>query len=176
MYEKSCSSPPLAWLLRSLAGAFGMVALCLVGCSEPGCPEGQLEEEDGCVDEDCSETRWAELKGQGFVVDPQGTGDGSPEDPFGSISEALEAHPTGPLILSSGTYNIALSLDQRHTGLVVHGRCAEQVVLDGSGLGTSPVLAFQGGGETAAITWTGTTFAFGGGGGHSLRSGCARLS
>ena len=175
MYDNPCSPLARSWFLRSLAGVIGMVALCLVGCSEPPCPEGQIEEGDACVDEDCSEARWVELQEQGFVVDSQGSGDGSPEHPFGSVSEALEAHPTGPLILSAGTYNEALSLDQSHAGLVVHGRCAEQVVLDGSGLGTSPVLAFQGGGETAAITWTGTTFAFGGGGGIRLEAG-AHLS
>jgi hypothetical protein len=43
--------------------------------------------------------------------------------------------------------------------------------MDGSGLGVAPVLFVQAGGETASITWTGTTFAFGGGGGIRLESG-----
>jgi hypothetical protein len=148
-------------LLGGLLAALGVSSACGLSPEPEQCGEGEVAEGDACIEVACSAARWEELQEQGRVVAPGGTGDGSPDAPFGSLAEALAVHPVGPLILSAGTYSETVSLDATNDGLVVHGHCSSLVTIDGSSDDSNPVLLVDAGGDAATVHWTGTTFSGG---------------
>ena len=133
------------------AVAWGAVAVVLVACPPPApaptpepeapCPTGQLLDEAGdepvCVPEACGIGPWGD-EADANLFDATGAdgGDGSQERPFGSIQEAADAMGSdggGVLAIAGGTYVENLALDAAHDGVVLAGRCAELVTIDGSG-------------------------------------------
>ena len=155
------SSAGRRWIRLLPLGLHALALLVLGGCLTPEdpCPAGQVEEDGLCVSLACSEVRWEELKEEGYLVAPGGTGDGTSDAPFGSISEALAVHPRGPLVLAEGLYEEFFLLGPEHDGLRVEGRCAERVRIEAFSFGEQTSLTVGLPGSAVSVEWNGTTFA-----------------
>ena len=159
---------------RFCAVALGAGAMVLVACSppppapapapepEPPCPTGQLLDETGdeavCVPEACGIGPWGdEADADLFVAAGADDGDGSQERPFGSVQEAAEAMGSagGVVAIDGGTYVENLALDDAHDGVVLAGRCAELVTIDGSGAEEPGIEVVGGSLEVRGVTVTG---------------------
>ncbi len=132
------------------------------------CDEGWVDDGGECVPEDCGLGTWGDLD---LGDDPSavvyvdaaagGTGDGSPSAPFQTLAEAVEAAEGGEtslIVLAAGTYRENLGLNSAHKGLHLAGRCADMVVLDGSGDPQVPILDFGGAMASDSYTLSGLTF------------------
>ena len=131
---------------QGLGSAAAVVAVLLVACpapeEPPACPVGEVEDIDTeeCVPEHCGADTWGliERTGETVHVAPWGddSWDGSEEWPYRTIQQgADEAGDAGGglVAVAAGTYVENLELDQDHDGVEIAGRCAELVVIDGSG-------------------------------------------
>ncbi len=152
--------------------------MVLVACSppepepEPGpepeapCPTGELLDETGdepvCVAEACGTGAWGnEAEADLFVAPGAADGNGSPERPFGRIQEAADAMGTdggGTVSIAGGTYVENLALDDAHDGVVLAGRCAELVTIDGSGAEEPGIEVAGGRLEVRGVTVTGGAY------------------
>ena len=159
---------------RFCAVALGAGAVALAACSPSGpepepaepeapCPSGQVYDETGdepvCVPEACGVGPWGnEADADLFVAAGGSGGDGSQERPFGSIQEAADAMGSdggGVVTIAAGTYVENLALDDAHDGVVLAGRCAELVTIDGSGAEEPGIAVARGSLEVRGVTVTG---------------------
>ena len=113
-----------------------IVFLLLGGCSDAGkpdpadsvavdCATGQAADALGvCVPAACVTLP----EGDRYVAEG-GSGDGSAEAPSGDLQSAADLG--GTVVIGPGTWP-GLSLDDRHDGLALVGRCVDLVVLDGA--------------------------------------------
>ena len=146
--------------------AFTLVAVVwLASCSpelDVPCP-GQLLDETGeeplCVPEACGIGPWGnEADADLFVAAEAREGDGSQERPFRRIQDAADAMGAeggGVVAIAGGTCVENLELDAAHDGVVLAGRCAELVTIDGSGAEEPGIWARGGSLEVRGVTVTG---------------------
>ena len=125
----------LAWILLALTAACETT-------EEPACPVGEVQDIDtgDCVPEHCGTEAWGliERTSETVHVAPWGDDDwdGSERWPYRTIQQgADEAGDAGGglVAVAAGTYVENLELDGDHDGVEIEGRCAELVVVDGSG-------------------------------------------
>ena len=143
--------------------SLALVAL-LAACPAPApvCPEGQVQDDDSgeCVPEHCGSEAWGLLErtGETIHVAPWGDDgwDGSQEWPYRTIQKG--ADEAGHMVaVAAGTYLENLELDEDHDGVEIAGRCAELVMIDGSGEEAPGVRARKGESELRGVTVTGGT-------------------
>ena len=147
---------------RAFVLALASVA-CLASCApapEP-CP-GQLLDATGdepeCVPEACGIGPWGNEADADLFVAAGADGDGSQERPFGSIQDAADAAGDdggGVVAIGAGTYVENLALDAAHDRVVLAGRCAELVTVDGSAAEEPGIEAVGGRLEVRGVTVTG---------------------
>lgn len=109
-----------------------LLLLLLAACGDDG---ASAESCDG-PDCGCGDGTWGYLADDAAVfvaADAEEGGDGSEDHPFRDVQEAVDAAGAGLVALAEGRYAAALTLDERHDGLVLAGRCADLVVIDGAG-------------------------------------------
>ena len=124
-------------------GAGIVLAAVLVGCPSDDVPEptplvcgaGSLLDGESCVPDACGTGAWGALDlADAVLVAPGGSGSGTSADPFGSIQAAVDAAAEdggGRVAIAAGTYRESLELVDGHPLVIVAGRCAELVVIDG---------------------------------------------
>ena len=123
-----------------------IAAALLVACPAPeeptACPIGQVQDIDTgeCVPEHCGAEVWGlvERTGETIHVAPWGddSWDGSERWPYRTIQQgADEAGDAGGglVAVAAGAFVENLELDGDHDGVEIAGRCAELVIIDGSG-------------------------------------------
>lgn len=161
-----------------------VLALFLGGCSDavpspgPGtrCADGEVDDGGACVPEACGIGTWGTIEGATVFVDLAAAdgGDGSQDAPFRSIQEGADAAGDaggGVVAVAAGTYAENLVLEGSHDGVEIAGRCAELVVVDGSGGGDDQSsvelssrsaevvlrgLTVTGGPYVGVVAWAGT--------------------
>ena len=118
-----------------------LVPACLLAACptpEPACPDGQVEDTESgqCVPEHCGSGPWGLLERTGETVHVAPWGDdgwdGSQEWPHETIQKGAD-EAEHMVAVAAGTYVENLRLDDGHDGVEIAGRCAELVVVDGSG-------------------------------------------
>jgi hypothetical protein len=159
-------------------------ALCLLVACDAGqtperyelgipCAVGEvLDETLTCVPSACDAGRWGPIdpaEVEVFVDQAAAPeGDGSPERPFPTIQQGLDAAGAaggGVVAVAAGTYHEVLDLDGGHGDVHLAGRCAHLVTIDGSeGQGDEPaVMVAAGFGphryDISGVTVTGGRFA-----------------
>ncbi len=129
--------------------------LLLLACETPDappsasqtCAEGEVSDGKECVPEACGTGKWggADQAGADMFVDAQAdaSGDGSIDHPFTTIQAGADAADGGRVAVAAGTYVENLALIKDHDGLVIAGRCAERVTIDG-GQADEPALILSG--------------------------------
>ena len=124
--------------------ALGLLLLALTtACPSPeeppACPVGQVQDVDTeeCVPEHCGTEPWGliERTGETIHVAPWGDDDwdGSERWPYRTIQQGADEADGGLVAVAGGTYVENLELDSEHNGVEIAGRCADLVVIDGSG-------------------------------------------
>ena len=150
----------MLWGVGTMALVVGL-ASCTAP-EAPPCPTGQLLDETGeepvCVPDACGIGAWGnELDADLFVDAGADDGDGSQERPFRRIQDAADAMGSdggGVVAIAGGTYVENLALDADHDRVVLAGRCAELVTIDGSG-DEEPGIEVRGGSlEVRGVTVT----------------------
>jgi len=101
------------------------------------CPTGEVLDGETCVPEACGVGTWGDLPvdGDTVYVAAGGTGDGTVEQPLGSIQAALDLageQGGGLVAVAAGRYLETLSMGKDHDGVTLAGRCRELVTIDGS--------------------------------------------
>jgi len=114
----------------------------------PDCGPGEQADAGGCVPARCGVGPWGDVEpGTSAVYVAEGAaGDGSPEDPFGAVQQALDlAADAGipTVVVGAGTWGATLRLEDRHDGIALLGRCPELSLLDGEN-GAAPVIQVAG--------------------------------
>ena len=117
-----------------------LAVLLAVGCAPeepPACADGLVEDTDGaCVPARCGAGPWGSLErtAETLHVAPDGRGDGTEDDPFRDLADALDAAADlddAHIALAAGTWPGDVTLNSSHGDLRIEGRCAELVILDG---------------------------------------------
>lgn len=133
------------WILAGLVACDGEPGP--QGSVEPPAPDATCEDQDlltdvdgACVPAGCGLAPWgpADDGSPAVYVLEGGSGDGSAEAPLGSITEAIALageEGVDRVVVGAGSYAESILLSRGDSGITVSGRCPEQVVLDGAGLG-----------------------------------------
>lgn len=119
-----CGEPGPRGSNGTISGGMSWAGL-LLGLA--GCAEATPADADPCGE-------WPEDERSGAIfVAPGGDGGGAWDDPMGSVASALDAAAEAGLStvrVATGTYAEALSVEDRHAGLEVAGRCRDGVTID----------------------------------------------
>lgn len=163
----------------SYSHPISIAVLVLAGCgrggaggpganSPPECPAGQVPDGQVCVPERCGVGTYGSLEAgnDDIYVDAaaSGAGDGSANTPFLAIQEGLDRAAGaggGRVVVAAGTYEESLYVENVHDDIVLSGRCADLVVLDGSGGDDVPAMKVVGSGRTGGVGMSGLTVARG---------------
>jgi len=113
------------------------------------CPTGEVLDGETCVPEACGVGTWGNLpvEGDTVYVAAGGAGDGTAEQPFGSIQAALDLageRGGGLVAVAAGTYLEPVIMGQDHDGVTLAGRCRELVTIDGSDSSVLPMVSLVG--------------------------------
>ncbi len=142
------SIPSLRWLLLALCP-------CALGCptvvpdddagdddsagDPPACEDGWLLDGDECVPEACGTGTWGDLDPAAMAVfvdaAAEDGGDGSQGAPLRRLQDGIDAAAGlggGAVAVAAGTYLENVLLDDGASGVELHGRCTDLVVVDGS--------------------------------------------
>ena len=149
---------------QGLGFAAAVAAVLLVACpppEEPACPIGEVQDVDTgeCVPEHCGSEPWGLIERDSDTIHVALWGDdgwdGSAEWPYRTIQQGADEADGGLVAVAAGTYVENLELDGDHDGVEIAGRCAELVVIDGSGEEAPGVLVTGGEVGIRAVTVTG---------------------
>lgn len=143
-------------LFAALVGLSACAPSDLLARGDADCERGF---DDSCAPDTCGDTTWGRLaldEQTIYVDDGTTAGDGTPTKPLATVEEGLNAAIEAGfdrVVLAAGTYEAHLTLDARHDGLELAGRCAALVALDAAGAGESLSLDDA----DAAVTISGVT-------------------
>jgi len=123
------------------------------------CPEGEIPDGDGCVPELCGSGTWGDLELDERTIfvnaDTAAGGDGSQDRPFLQIQDGVNAAAGGGAVaVAAGTYIENLELRAEHDRVLITGRCAELVIIDGQQGGDSSFSDGAGISAAGESTWT----------------------
>jgi hypothetical protein len=167
-------------------------AILLTACSDqtppPGtdaspadtaCAEGEIDDGGACVPEACGTGTWGDVVGAAFFVDAAAAegGDGSQAAPLRAIQDGADAAGDaggGVVAVAAGAYLENLSLGRSHDAVEISGRCAELVVLDGSGGGDDMATVHMSA-SNAEVVLRGLTITGGPRGGVVAQAGTMRV-
>ena len=143
------------------------------------CATDELLDGDLCVPIACGTGTWGGRTGDGYVdASVTVTGEGTAEAPFLSIAvgvAALADHG-GTLLVAAGSYPETLRFDESHDQVDVVGRCAEKVILDGSGGEEDSLVVLVDARHATRVGLSGLTVSGGQAGGVGVLGGQLTLS
>jgi hypothetical protein len=119
---------------------------------------------DGCIPPSCGSAPWTESWDDETAVhvdaDADVGGNGSVGAPFAHIQDGVTVAGAGGgrrVLVAAGTYLENLVFEAGHAGVEVRGRCAELVVVDGSGDSEAAGMRIDPGGSSEPIALAGFT-------------------